>query len=172
MRKFVEQKQIEENPKTVALHYTPEQLAIYLIGKVNIQNNDLVLDPSAGVNKVFYNNFPTKNKQYCEIHEGKDFLFSWFEQVDWIITNPPFHLFWRYVEHSSELTRKGFAFLSSSNSLLSFTPKRLSILAKRGFSLTHMEIVNVKKWFGRYYFVIFEKDKPSIVGWNEKSFED
>lgn len=172
MRKFVEQRQIEENPETVKLHYTPESLAIYLISKVPIQSDDVVLDPSAGANKVFYNNFPTNNKRFCEAHEGIDFLMEYFTEVDWIISNPPFHLFWRYVEHSSELARKGFAFLSSSNSFLSFTPKRLSFLANRRFALTSFTIVNVKKWFGRYYFVIFEKHKPSIVGWNEKSFED
>jgi hypothetical protein len=36
---------------------------------------------------------------WCEITEGKDF-FQWSEQVDWIVTNPPFSNMTQVMEHS------------------------------------------------------------------------
>lgn len=36
---------------------------------------------------------------WCEIAEGEDF-FAWNEPVDWIISNPPYSLFNKWLEHS------------------------------------------------------------------------
>lgn len=172
MRRFAEQKPVSD----ITFHYTPEALAKVLINLVPIQPSDLVLDPSCGENKVFLKNFPTQNKLSCEIRDdligddvGKDFL-DFATPVDWAITNPPFSLYWKFCDHASEICRKGFAYLTNSNAFLSLTPRRLTLLSERGFGITTLEVLNIRKWFGRYYFVVFEKGKPSIIGWSKETW--
>jgi hypothetical protein len=157
-------------------HYTPEPLAKYLISLLPIEETDVLLDPACGENRVFFRNFPSRKKDFCEVQmslggrdAGKDFLEYW-KQVDWAITNPPFHLYWPFVEHASMICRKGFAFLTSSNAFLSYTPKRLTLLSERGFGMTNLHVLNIKQWFGRYYFVVFQKGKGSIISWSEQTW--
>lgn len=40
--------------------------------------------------------------EWCEITEGRDF-FAWNEQVDWIISNPPYSLFKEWLIHSFDI---------------------------------------------------------------------
>ena len=79
--------------------YTPEHIAKYIIKSFNISGK--VLDPFRGKG-AFYNNFPTNNKDWCELDEGKDF-FDYNEPVDWIISNPPYSIFNDVLEHSIKL---------------------------------------------------------------------
>ena len=79
--------------------YTPEHIAKYIINNFDISGK--VLDPFRGKG-AFYNNFPTDNKDWCELDEGKDF-FDYNEPVDWIISNPPYSIFNDILEHSMEL---------------------------------------------------------------------
>jgi len=162
MKIFTEQKP----PKDKALHHTPEPLVKKLLSLVPYTKNDFVCDNASGRNMVFYNNYETEIKDWCEIDLKRDF-FDYNKKVDWFITNPPFHLTWKFLEKSSKLARKGFAYILSSNSFLTLTPKRLSFLRDRGFVITKIVVFNVKKWFGRYYFVIFEENKDSIIEWLE-----
>lgn len=39
---------------------------------------------------------------WCEITDGRDF-FGWHDQVDWIITNPPFSIYDRFLLHAFEV---------------------------------------------------------------------
>lgn len=61
-----------------------------------------ILDPCRGLNKVFYNNLPI-DSNWCEIQEGKDF-FEYNEKVDWIIGNPPYSIFNKWMQHSFEIS--------------------------------------------------------------------
>lgn len=80
--------------------YTPEKIAKDIISRFNISGK--VLDPFYG-NGAFYNNFPDNvEKDYCEIDMGKDF-FDYNEHVDWIISNPPYSIFEKVLEHSFEI---------------------------------------------------------------------
>lgn len=55
-------------------HYTPTNLAIKLINIVDIESNDVLLEPFKGGGS-FYDNFPEQNpKDWCEIDDGKDFF--------------------------------------------------------------------------------------------------
>ena len=47
--------------------------------------------------------------------------------------------------------------------LNSFTPKRLSKIKDMGFNLCFMRIINIQKWYGRYYWICLSKNKKSIV---------
>lgn len=60
-----------------------------------------ILDPSAGLNKVFYNNLLVNNTDvdYCEIQENIDF-FKYTNEVDWIVGNPPYSIFDKWMKHS------------------------------------------------------------------------
>lgn len=59
-----------------------------------------ILEPCKG-NGAFYNNFKG-NKDYCEITMGKDF-FDYNKKVDWIITNPPFSIYDKFLLKSFEV---------------------------------------------------------------------
>jgi len=76
--------------------FTPERIAKFIIKWASPKG--FILDPCAG-EKVFYNNFPTNKKDWCEITDGKDF-YSWDKKIDWIISNPPYSDFDRFLEHS------------------------------------------------------------------------
>jgi hypothetical protein len=115
----------------------------------------VVIDPAAGSTKPFYSNI-VAHRMYCEVQEGTDFLNSEFS-YDWAITNPPYHLLWKFIDKASLEARKGFAFLVNINGINTLTPRRLQILTSRGFHLRALHVCTVRKWFGRYYFYVFEK---------------
>jgi len=81
--------------------YTPEHVAKTIISLCPIKSTDFVLDAFAG-KKVFYDNYPECEKDWCEIDDGKDF-FMWTQKVAWIITNPPYSIFDDVLQHSFEI---------------------------------------------------------------------
>ncbi|MEE1029472.1 MAG: hypothetical protein UIC65_00445 [Alphaproteobacteria bacterium] len=81
---------------------TPRHIAKRIIDSLPINNYDTVLDPFKGEG-AFYDQYPeTMNKHWCEIKDGKDF-FDFQEQVDWIISNPPYSKFTEVMQHSYEI---------------------------------------------------------------------
>ena len=59
-----------------------------------------ILDPCRGENKVFTNIL--NNSDWCEITEGIDF-FKNNKQYNWIIGNPPYSIFNKWLKHSYEI---------------------------------------------------------------------
>jgi hypothetical protein len=59
-----------------------------------------ILDPCRGKNKVFYN---ILRCNWCEILEGVDF-FNYTNKVDWIIGNPPYSIFNKWIKHSYKIS--------------------------------------------------------------------
>ena len=83
--------------------YTPENVVKEIMKLYDLNNAKTIYDPFAGTNKVFFNNFPKHTKNYwTEIDLGKDF-FNFHEQVDWIITNPPYSKYPEVMEHSFKI---------------------------------------------------------------------
>ena len=37
------------------------------------------------------------------------------------------------------------------------------LMKASGFTITYIKVYEIKKWFGRYFFILFEKDKPGIL---------
>ena len=72
---------------------TPPDLAKRIIQC--LQPTGLCLDPCRGQG-AFYNAMPSR-KYWCEITEGRDF-FHWKKQVNWIITNPPYSIYDRFLQ--------------------------------------------------------------------------
>ena len=59
-----------------------------------------ILEPCKG-DGAFYNQFEG-DKDWCEIKEGRDFL-NYDKRVDWIITNPPFSIFDKFLLKAFEV---------------------------------------------------------------------
>lgn len=155
--------------KDITFHYTNEQMVKDLIALLRIRWTDSVLDAGSGKNKVWYKNLPEGQQKYeCEIEDGKDFL-EWDIPVDWVIGNPPFHQGWLFCDKASQIARKGIAFLGNLNFWNSCLPSRLEIMKQRGFEVQLIHIVQDKRWFGRYYFIVFAK-KKGILSWNTKTY--
>ena len=148
-------------------HQTPPELAKKLIEIVPLEANDKVYEPFKGEG-AFFTNFPsTVQKLWAEIRQGKDYKEE--QEYDWVITNPPFRIteentrvngFWITLDYFTQRAKKGVAFLFNKKCLEALTPRRLDILQQRGFYVEKIVVCNVKKWAGRYYFLILRK-QPS-----------
>jgi hypothetical protein len=58
------------------------------------------LDPCKG-DGAFFKHLPA-GSDFCELKDDKDF-FNWTEQVDWIVSNPPFSILKDWLAHSFEI---------------------------------------------------------------------
>lgn len=156
---------------------TPVELCRHIISLVEWEDGERVLEPANGTG-VFYNNLPPNvTKDWCEILDGRDF-FQWTTPCDTIITNPPFrvddptakygrkNIVIPFLERSLELAQKRVMFLINHKSVSGLTPARLQKWHDKGWSVTKMCVFAIKAWFGRYYLVVFEKDKPAILEWS------
>jgi len=150
--------------------YTPESCVKDMIKFVPIIEGDIVLDCSCGINKVWLNNFPTINKIGIDKDFGDDFM-TYNERVDWVISNPPFTNFIEFCFKSSEICNKGFAFLINHSRINQVTPRRLERLKEKGFYLNEIIILSISKWFGRFYFLVFTKNKSESINWSLENYK-
>lgn len=152
----------QKAPENIQKHYTPKGLATDLFNLVPVKEGDIVLDPASGDGV-----FPCTLS--LDIQSGEDYLISNI-QYDWAITNPPYHLLWKFIEKATE-ARKGFAFLVNINGINTLTPKRLQFLKDKGFAMRRLHVINVKQWHGRYFFYIFQKEEGACeLTWNTKLY--
>ena len=75
---------------------TPFPLAKRIIDHFHLSGK--VLDPCKGIG-AFYDQIDSQDKNWCEITEGRDF-FKHEGHYDWIISNPPYSIFRRFLIHS------------------------------------------------------------------------
>lgn len=150
------------------LHYTNPQMVEALLKITPISGS--VLDAGSGKNKVWFNSMHGE-KYECEIEDGSDF-YKWEKPVDWIVGNPPFHESWKFTEKAIEIARVGFAWLLNNQALNShMTPRRLQTMQEHGFSLNHIHVVADKRWFGRYYYLIYSKKiTQEFVSWELRTY--
>ena len=154
---------------TYLFHQTPSDLAKELLTHISIQPQDRLYEPFKGEG-AFYNNFPAVNqKEWSEITQGRDYK-DFEGEYDWVITNPPFRLetdgkrvnaFWFLLDYFTRKAKKGIAFLGNDSCFCTLTPKRMKILEDRGWGITKVVVCSVKKWRGRYFFIVLEK-KPGV----------
>jgi len=157
-----------------SFYYTDEKMVRDLLSITPIGRDDVVLDDGSGKNKVWFNNLATPNRLECEIEDGCDF-YQWNTKVDWIIGNPPFrqngeNQIWKWMDKASQIANKGMAFLINHKVFNTLTPVRLEQLKQRGFCLQQIHIVADKRWFGRYYYLIFTRAESEVFSWNCKSY--
>ena len=156
---------------TYDLHQTPVALAKDLMAFVPLIEGDRVIEPFKGEG-AFYNNFPAYvNKDWAELEQGKDYR-ELTGEYDWVITNPPFKLdtiekrvnsFWFLLDYYSQRAKKGIAFLGNDTCFSTLTPCRQKILKERGWRITKVIVCAVKKWRGRYFFFILQKEGQGFM---------
>ena len=93
---YLEGKYAQVNPNDVV--FTPDWLACQIVSMFPIKGK--VLEPCKGEG-AFLNCLP-KNTDWCEIAEGVNF-YDYDKKVDWLVTNPPYSDFNRFLEHAFEL---------------------------------------------------------------------
>jgi len=89
-----------ENQNMNDVIYTPETIAQDIISF--FKPSGKVLDPCRG-DGAFYKYLP-EGADWCELKEGKDF-FQYSQDVDWIISNPPYSIFAQFLDHSFKIAR-------------------------------------------------------------------
>jgi hypothetical protein len=157
---------------TYYLHQTPNDLARDLINLLPLKPGDTILEPFKGEG-AFYDNFPADcHKDWCEITEGRDYK-THQGTADWVISNPPFRMedsngkrvncFFQLLEYYSTRANKGIAFLGNDYCFSTLTPIRMKKLNELGWYLQGYTICNVKKWRGRYFFMVFTKEQTDII---------
>lgn len=110
--------------------YTPKGLAQQIVDYFDPKG--AVLEPCRGMG-AFYNSLRLKDGvivDFCEIDEGKDF-YEYNLKVDWVITNPPFSQFRKFLVKSMEVS-DNVVFLSLINAW--FMKARLRDMREHGFS--------------------------------------
>jgi tRNA G10 N-methylase Trm11 len=136
---------------------------------LDLEPGDILLEPFKGEGS-FYNNFPENTtNHFTEIEEGLDYK-DFKQTVDWVLTNPPFRLetdtkrvnsFYPLLEYFSDKVNKGIAFLANDRCFSTLTPRRMKILEQKNLFLNKIVVCNVRKWRGRYFFIVFKKGEPS-----------
>ena len=93
---LIAEKYAHMNPNDVV--FTPDWLAEQICSMFDITGD--VLEPCKGEG-AFLKHLP-KNTEWCEITEGKNF-YDYKKEVDWIVTNPPYSDFNRFLTHAFSL---------------------------------------------------------------------
>tara|TARA_R100001463_G_scaffold98713_1_gene153173 strand:+ start:339 stop:833 length:495 start_codon:yes stop_codon:yes gene_type:complete len=119
--------------------FTPPELALDIITHYN--PTGLLLDPSKG-DGAFYNYFP-EGSDWCEISEGRDF-FEYDRKCDWIITNPPWSLMRRFLQHAMTLA-DNIVYLTSINHYT--TKARLRDMRAADFGIKEFYCFDTPKCF-------------------------
>eukprot|EP00732_Lithocolla_globosa_P000085 Lithocolla_globosa_v1_NODE_15_length_10543_cov_26.361651.p5 type:complete len:186 gc:universal NODE_15_length_10543_cov_26.361651:810-1367(+) len=147
--------------------YTPSQVVETMLELCDLEPGMAVLDPCAGHNMVFYNNFPGHcKKEWCEIEKGKDF-FECNDRFDWVIGNPPYSKLNDWLEHTMAIT-DNFCYIINSMAL---NANRLKSFQENGFSMTKMHLVQIDWWFGISLIIVVQRNKPSILSFTPKSIK-
>lgn len=160
--------------KCPEFHFTPRQTAQQLIKDITFNENDFTLEPCMG-DGSFYNIIPY-TKDWCEIDKGRDIFTYDFGDTTFtkVITNPPYRTNHKKVEDRKniamdfifrclELCSDESWFLLNHKMFNSLTPRRLSKMKDMGFEITFLRILNIKKWYGRYYWICLKKNKTGII---------
>lgn len=167
---------------------TPLEVWSALLAKVPISSEEIFYEPFKGEGSL-YNQVACNVKHWSEITEGKDvfeFDSNQTNTITTIYTNPPFKCLipnkkgikqlknccYYFLEYFAThfVSLKRMAFLINNACFQSLTPKRLQKLDALGFNITKIVVLNVKKWFGRYYFVLFEKQTNTLVDYLPEYF--
>ena len=79
--------------------FTPDWLAEKICKMFDIKGK--VLEPCKGEGAFL--KFLPEGTEWCEIADGKNF-YDYNQKVDWIVTNPPYSDFNRFLDHSFNLS--------------------------------------------------------------------
>jgi hypothetical protein len=120
--------------------YTPDDMARTIVSFYHPQGK--CLDPCKG-NGAFLRYLPT-GSDWCEIREGRDF-FKYNEHVDWIVGNPPYSIFAKWLYHSMDIADHIVYLVPSAKLFYSY--KTAKLLFTWG-GITHNLIIGPGSWLG------------------------
>lgn len=94
---YLEGRYAHINPNDVV--FTPDWLAEKIVSLFPITGK--ILEPCKGEGAFL--KFLPPDTDWCEIADGKNF-YDYNQKVDWIVTNPPYSDYNRFLEHCFELS--------------------------------------------------------------------
>jgi hypothetical protein len=150
---------------------TPQGLVEKQIALIPAEEGDCWFDPFKNSGK-YYNAFPTDNKVYTELLEGKDF-FEFDEDVDIVCSNPPYSMWDAVYDKTIALDPRVVSFVMAKAAL---TRPRMNKMEDAGYQLTHIHQFDVKaptpaqvaKGYGRWMTSLFVQWEKS----DETPFHD
>lgn len=117
---------------------TPSELAKRIVD--HFKPKGKVLEPCRGDGN-FLKWMP--GAQWCEIKEDRDF-FTWSKRVDWVVTNPPWSLIRRFLQHAM-VHADNIVFLVTVNHL--WTKARIRDIGEFGFGIREICLLEMPKTF-------------------------
>lgn len=114
---------------------TPTPLATAIVDAVAPSGR--LLEPCAGDGAFVRAMRPYGEVATCEVEHGVDF-FGWTERVDWIITNPPWSQFAKFLQHSL-LVADEVVLLATVNHF--YTRSRVEMVRRAGFGYRQLLFV-------------------------------
>ena len=161
------------------LHQTPPDLARDLVALLPLVSTDVLYEPFKGEG-AFYDAFPAENpKDWAEITQGREFRAYTPPTYDWVISNPPFRVddfgkkgnaIFPLIDYFTDRAKKGVAFLVSDLGLTTLTRIRRQHLRAKGWDITKIVMCEVKKWRGRYYFIVFQPSTTTCLDVLERAY--
>ena len=149
---------IKSRTKANDVFITPLELAKSHIDMIDYNDNDLWLDGCKNSGS-YYNQYPTENKDYCEILEDKDF-FDYQGNPDIICDNPPYSLLDKWFKKVIELNPRVYSCLIGVGNL---TARRIEWFQQAGYGIKKLKMLKVWSWYGMSFIVVFEKGCDSIM---------
>ena len=64
-----------------------------------------------------------------------------------------------------EVANEKVILLIGSRTFMGFTPIRLQRWNDMGWGISDICVINIPKWYGRYYIITFEKDCETMLKW-------
>ena len=151
-------------------NYTPDDICEKMINYLNLDTSKSYCEPFSGNHNIF--KLLPENKEYYEIQEGKDF-FACNKNYDIIITNPPYrdyetdrkNMVIDCFNKCFEVANEKCVFLVNNKMINSLTPLRLSKWEEINWVITDICVLNIPKWYGRYYILTFTKNGNKILNY-------
>jgi len=156
---------------------TPIPVWEHILELFPLNADDIFFEPFKGDGNLY--ELINCQKEWCELILQKDIFDYDFKnsKVTKLYTNPPFKamigngdsrkykncVFYFLEKFIIELPLlKEIGFLINAKSFQSFTPKRLTKLNKLGFYIHNVVCLNIQKWYGLYYFILFKKGQNDL----------
>jgi hypothetical protein len=164
---------------TYYFHQTPQKLCKDLINMIDFTDVKNLYEPFAGEGN-FYRAFPEGIPKFkSEIEDGEPFENFDIEanQIDTIITNPPFKLegknaFFNLIMYFFNYKCvQNVYFLGNDDCFGSLTPSRRKVMEEDGIYIAEITTVAVKRWRGRYYFLHFSRKKNDSFKYLLENYE-
>ena len=162
---------IKQRRKANDVFVTPRELGAmhikavqrYLPEKLKRDNDAVVwYDPFRfNENGTYFSQFPSSQRKWAEIDEGRDFFHYNPGHVDVLCSNPPYSVIDKVFKRSCELQPHIISYLIGVNNL---TSRRLEMMNKAGYKLAYIKMLKVYKWFGMSFVTVFVKaDDDDVV---------